>query len=140
MCGEISLQEWIILSNVVHCTISHELTDLLYIMFDYYIEAFRRYADFEGKSTRPAYWYFVLFNFIISFVVSFVAGMVKIPLLSLVYSLAVFVPSIAAAVRRMHDVGRSGWWILVPLYNIYLAVQPSATPTLETTPSIPAHQ
>jgi uncharacterized membrane protein YhaH (DUF805 family) len=94
-------------------------------MFNYYLEAFKRYADFNGKSNRPEYWYFVLVNIIISILVSIVAGMIKLPVLSTIYSLAVLVPSLAAGVRRLHDTNKSGWWILVPLYNIYLLAQPT---------------
>lgn len=96
-------------------------------MFNYYLEAFKRYADFNGRSNRPEYWYFVLFSIIISILISIVAGMIRLPILSTIYSLVVLVPSLAAGVRRMHDIGKSGWWILVPLYNIYLLAQPTTS-------------
>lgn len=70
---------------------------------------------------------FFLFNIIIAFVIGFVLGVISGALgigtalsnpINTIYGLAVLVPSIAVAVRRMHDIGRSGWWILFPLVNL----------------------
>ena len=63
---------------------------------------------------------FVLFNAIISFGVGFVGGLLDFALLSTIYSLVVFIPSIAVAIRRVHDSGKSGWFILIPIYNFIL--------------------
>lgn len=81
------------------------------------------YANFNGRARRREYWMFFLANFLISFVLGFVLGLIspKIGLIGNVYSLAVLVPSIAVAVRRMHDVGKSGWYVLIPIYNLILA-------------------
>jgi len=65
---------------------------------------------------------FVLFNIIASIAIGIIAGVIKLPLLSSVYSLGVLIPSIAVAIRRMHDVGKSGWFCLIPIYNLILAV------------------
>ena len=65
---------------------------------------------------------FVLFNILISFVVGFICGFIGVPELVNLYSLAVLVPSIAVGVRRMHDVGKSGWFLLIPIYNLILTV------------------
>ena len=65
---------------------------------------------------------FVLFNILISFVVGFICGFIGVPELANLYSLAVLVPSIAVGVRRMHDVGKSGWFLLIPIYNLILTV------------------
>jgi len=84
---------------------------------------FENYANFEGRARRKEYWMFFLANFIVSFALGFVLGLIS-PTLGLaanVYSLAVLVPSIAVAIRRMHDVGKSGWYILIPIYNLILA-------------------
>ncbi|MEM8526379.1 MAG: DUF805 domain-containing protein [Bacteroidota bacterium] len=90
---------------------------------NYYLEVLQRYAVFEGRARRSEYWYFVLFNFLISFGLGFLDG--ALGLLEFgtntIYSLAVFIPSLAVAVRRMHDVGKSGWFILIPIYNLILA-------------------
>ncbi|UOQ51248.1 DUF805 domain-containing protein [Hymenobacter cellulosivorans] len=88
----------------------------------YFINALKNhYADFNGRARRAEYWYFMLFNIIVSFVLGFVAGMLKMPWLASLFSLAVLIPGIAVAVRRMHDVGKSGWYLLIPIYNIILA-------------------
>lgn len=78
------------------------------------------YANFNGRDTRPQFWWFYLMNFIISFTAGFIAEAINVPLLSTVVSLAFLLPSIGAAVRRVHDVGKSGWFILIPIYNIIL--------------------
>ena len=87
----------------------------------YYIKVLQNYATFNGRARRSEYWYFVLFNTIISFVIGFIGGLTDILILGNIYSLAVLVPSIAVGVRRMHDVGKSGWFLLIPIYNLILA-------------------
>jgi len=88
----------------------------------YFLNALKNhYADFNGRARRAEYWYFFLFNVVISFVIGFIAGLVKMPWLASIWTLAVLVPGIAIAVRRMHDVGKSGWYMLIPFYNIVLA-------------------
>ena len=82
-------------------------------MFHYYIDAFKHYFDFQGRTGRKAFWYFVLWNFIISFVLSWISKD-----LANVYSLIVLIPSLAIGVRRLHDIGKSGWWILLSLIPI----------------------
>lgn len=95
---------------------------------EWYLKVVRdNYANFNGRARRKEYWMFVLVNFGIAFVLGFAGGLIKIPAISSIYSLAVFIPSIAVAVRRMHDVGKSGWFLLIPFYNLYLAVQDSET-------------
>ena len=69
-----------------------------------------KYADFKGRATRAEYWWFVLFIVLVSIATSFVSQT-----LNAVFSLAVILPSIAAAARRLHDTNRSGWWQLLNL-------------------------
>lgn len=88
---------------------------------NYYIKVLQNYANFSGRARRSEYWYFVLFNFIISLVLGFVGVAINFEFLGNIYSLAVLIPSLAVAVRRMHDVGKSGWFILIPIYNLILA-------------------
>ena len=77
---------------------------------------FRKYAMFDGRARRREFWMFVLFNFIISIALSIVDSMLgtkvleKNGILSSLYSLAVFIPSLAVNVRRLHDTNHSGWW------------------------------
>ena len=89
----------------------------------WYLEVLKKYAVFEGRSRRSEFWYFVLFNFIISVVLSIIDRAIGTTnagsgLLDGLYSLAVFIPSIAVGIRRMHDTNRSGWWILLPIVNL----------------------
>jgi uncharacterized membrane protein YhaH (DUF805 family) len=88
---------------------------------NYYLEVLQKYVVFEGRARRSEYWYFVLFNFIISLVLGLIGNAINLPFISTIYSLAIFLPSIAVAIRRMHDVGKSGWYILIPVYNLILA-------------------
>jgi uncharacterized membrane protein YhaH (DUF805 family) len=89
---------------------------------NYYLKVLQNYANFNGRARRKEYWMFVLFNFIASFILGFIGGLLEFPLLANLYSLAVLLPSIAVAVRRMHDVGKSGWYVLIPIYNFILCV------------------
>ena len=69
---------------------------------------FQKYATFNGRASRSEYWWFWL--------VCMVAG--YIPYVGIVISLATLLPVIAAGVRRLHDTGHCGWWIIVPIVNI----------------------
>ncbi len=88
---------------------------------NYFLSALQNYATFSGRSRRSEYWYFVLFSVIIAFALGFVCGLIGIPMLANLFSLAIIIPSLAVGVRRMHDVGKSGWFILIPIYNLILA-------------------
>ena len=89
---------------------------------NYYFKVLQNYATFSGRARRKEYWMFVLFNVIVSFIIGFIGGFMQIPQLANIYTFAVLVPSIAVGVRRMHDVGKSGWYLLIPIYNFILAV------------------
>jgi biopolymer transport protein ExbB len=88
---------------------------------NYYLKVLQNYATFSGRARRREYWYFILFNAIIAIVLFFVGILMGTNILSNIYSLAVLIPNIAVGVRRMHDVGKSGWFILIPIYNLILA-------------------
>ena len=90
----------------------------------YFIKCLQNYATFSGRARRAEYWYFFLFNMLFAFAVGFIAAFTNIANLDLVYSLALLIPGIAVAVRRMHDVGKSGWFMLIPIYNLILALTP----------------
>lgn len=90
----------------------------------------KNYCNFNGRADRPTYWYFVLVNFIISLILGFLGETGQI--INLIYSLAVLLPSLGVSVRRMHDIGKSGWYILInlipiagPIIFIVLCCQPS---------------
>lgn len=84
-----------------------------------YIEVLKKYALFTGRAGRREYWMFVLVSFVIAIAISVGLGIVAsadvASIVSLVYALAVLLPSIAVSVRRLHDIGRSGWWLLIAL-------------------------
>ena len=69
---------------------------------------FSKYADFNGRATRPEYWWFVLFVVLVGVGLSLIS-----PMLSGIFSLGTLLPSVAAAARRLHDTNRSGWWQLI---------------------------
>jgi len=82
----------------------------------YYLDLLKnKYAEFNGRARRSEYWYFVLFNFIVSLGLGMVDAFTGMGFLNYVYSLAVIIPGIGVGVRRLHDTGRSGWWLLVGL-------------------------
>ena len=92
----------------------------------WYIKVLKKYAVFSGRARRKEYWMFVLFNFIFGLVASLIdlgIGLLTfavfgLGLLSILYALAVFVPGLAVSVRRLHDVGKSGWYLLINLIPI----------------------
>ena len=84
-------------------------------------DAFSRFIDFAGVSTRSQYWYYILATVIASAVVGIAFGQNGQNALTLITLL----PSIAVSIRRMHDVGKSGWFILIPIYNIVLLASPT---------------
>ena len=90
---------------------------------NWFIEALKKYAVFTGRSRRKEYWFFVLFYLLIAIVLGTVDGVTGLGVLSPLGTLALLVPSIAVAIRRLHDVGKSGWWLLlgfVPLVGLVL--------------------
>ena len=88
---------------------------------NYYLKALQNYATFTGRATRSEYWYFFLFNVLIAVGLGVIGGMMETTVLGTIYSLAVLLPGIAVAIRRMHDVNQSGWFALIPFYNLVLA-------------------
>lgn len=87
----------------------------------WYFLVLKKYKVFSGRARRSEYWYFVLFNFLISFGIGFFEGLfVGHTAFSTIYTWLVFIPGLAVAVRRLHDVGKSGWYILIPIYNLIL--------------------
>ena len=107
----------------------HYLTPKLNFMN--FIEATKKclnnYANFEGRARRSEYWWFFLFNVLVGMVTGVLdllllsKGPEDVGIIGTIGSLALLLPSIAVAVRRMHDVGKNGWFILIPIYNLILA-------------------
>lgn len=91
-----------------------------------------KYADFNGRARRSEYWWFFLFNFILNLITGFIDESVSpggVGAIGLIVSLGLLIPGIAVGVRRMHDVGKSGWFILIPIYNLILACTNGETGT-----------
>ena len=108
---------------------------------NWYLEAIKKYAVFSGRSRRKEYWYFVLFNIIVSIVLGWIDALLGTRgsyagagLLSGIYALAVIIPSLAVTVRRLHDIDRSGWWILIGLVPLIGAIVLLVFALLDGTP------
>lgn len=85
----------------------------------WYKKVIKNYVGFEGRARRKEYWMFVLVNFIIGLILSLIESLAEWPeVLSGLYSLFILLPSLAVGVRRLHDTGRSGWWMLIGLIPI----------------------
>lgn len=96
---------------------------------------FRQYFGFSGRATRPEFWWWMLFIIIASFVLGFIDGIIQrvagwddFDLLSTLFGLATLLPSLAVTCRRLHDIGKSGWWqlawfaIVVPVWIVAIIV------------------
>lgn len=97
----------------------------------WYIIVLKKYNVFTGRARRSEYWYFVLINLFNSFLTSYMDitfgtfdEETKLGYFNTAYAIIVLLPNIAVNIRRMHDVGKSGWYMLIPIYNIVLAVTP----------------
>jgi uncharacterized membrane protein YhaH (DUF805 family) len=73
---------------------------------------FTKYATFNGRAKRPECWYFVLFSFIVGIVAGVIDAVIGSSVVGGLLGLALLLPSLAVAARRLHDTNRSGWWIL----------------------------
>lgn len=87
---------------------------------NWYISVLKQYAVFSGRARRTEYWMFVLCNLIVMLLLGMVDKLIggDNELISSIYSLAVLLPSLAVAARRLHDTDRSGWWLLLGLIPI----------------------
>ncbi len=98
-----------------------------------YVLMWQNWNDFEGRSDVREFWMAMLVNWIIVLIIGAIGRVIGIfNFIDGIYGLAVIIPSIAISIRRMHDIGKSGWtllWLLLPffgwIYVIYLLIQPS---------------
>ena len=97
----------------------------------WYIQVLKNYAVFSGRARRKEIWYFVLISYIISTVLWWIDSLIgtyqidnlwTIYVLFSLYGLAVLLPSIGVSIRRLHDTGRSGWWIFIGLIPLIGAI------------------
>jgi uncharacterized membrane protein YhaH (DUF805 family) len=93
--------------------------------FDWYVAVLRNYAGFSGRARRKEYWFFFLFNILISMGLGLVDGITGssnissgMGFLGGLYALGTFIPAIAVTMRRLHDTNRSGWWMLIALVPV----------------------
>ena len=89
-----------------------------------YIGGLLKYAHFHGRASRPEYWWFAAANLLLG-AIFWILGNLGSPVgsLSLIYAIAVLVPNLSITVRRLHDIGRSGWWLplgIVPTPFVFL--------------------
>ncbi|MEM1359681.1 MAG: DUF805 domain-containing protein [Bacteroidota bacterium] len=92
---------------------------------EYFKLALSKYAQFTGRSRRSEFWYFTLVNMILSYGLQglgFATGSSIFGTVAGLVGLALLIPGLAVAVRRLHDVGRSGWWYLIALTGIGIFV------------------
>src|SRR5690242_4729850 len=94
----------------------------------WYLAVLSKYAVFSGRARRKEYWMFALVNFIIAVALALAPTIIGgdrglgYSLISLGYSLFVMIPSLAVSVRRLHDIGRSGWWLLIAFVPLIGAI------------------
>lgn len=88
---------------------------------NWYLDVLKKYAVFNGRASRSEFWYFTLFNSIVIIfllIIGRATDSVFFDALYTLYILAVLLPSIGVEIRRLHDTGRSGWWLLIALIPI----------------------
>jgi uncharacterized membrane protein YhaH (DUF805 family) len=85
----------------------------------------QKYVDFQGRATRKEFWIFVLFFYIVTFIAGGLDGFFGTELVGSLAFVALILPYLAVAVRRMNDAGKNGWFMLIPIYNLILALSPS---------------
>lgn len=102
---------------------------------DWYLKVLKNYVNFTGRARRKEYWMFALFSAIISIVLMLIEYLIGLPQsLSSIYSLAVLLPGLGVGVRRLHDTGRSGWWLLLALVPFIGAIVLIVFFCLDSTP------
>ena len=95
-------------------------------MKEYFLDVItNHFADFNGRARRKEYWMFFLCNFVVSLVLGIIVGLIapkEATALSGIYTLALLLPGLSLGVRRLHDTGKSGWFLLLGLIPIVGAI------------------
>ena len=94
-------------------------------MISTFTGSLKKYVDFSGRATRSEFWTFVFFYYFLTIVGLLIDAYIGTDFISNLLVAGIILPYISCAARRMHDVGKSGWFILVPFYNLVLALSPS---------------
>lgn len=77
-----------------------------------------QYVGFSGRARRSEYWWFVVFEILVSIVAGIIDRIIGTQLVGLLASLALLLPALAVSIRRLHDTGRTGWWLLIALIPV----------------------
>lgn len=86
---------------------------------NWYLSVLKNYVGFSGRARRQEFWMFALFNLIIAGVLFGIGAAIGSQFLYGIYALAVFLPGLAVGFRRLHDTGRSAWWLLIALVPFF---------------------
>jgi uncharacterized membrane protein YhaH (DUF805 family) len=95
----------------------------------WYLKVLRNYATFSGRARRTEYWMFTLVNAIVVLILALIDNLlfgrsdgIGVSVLVMLYSLAILLPGLAVSVRRLHDTGHSGWWLLISFVPVVGAI------------------
>lgn len=94
-------------------------------MINTFIGSLGKYVDFSGRATRKEFWTFVFFYYFFAIMGGFVDAYLGTDFVVNLVIAGAFLPYISCAARRMHDVGKSGWFMIIPFFNLILALSPS---------------
>jgi uncharacterized membrane protein YhaH (DUF805 family) len=94
-------------------------------MFSSFIGSLNKYVDFSGRATRKEFWSFVFFFYLCIFLSGIIDAILGTEFVGSLVSVGLLIPYVSCAARRMHDAGKSGWFMIVPFYNFILALSPS---------------
>ena len=94
-------------------------------MFNTFMGSLKKYVDFSGRATRKEFWTYVFFYYLLSFASGLIDGFLDLDIFGNLVVLGLTIPYVSCAARRMHDVGKSGWFMIVPIYNFILALTPT---------------
>jgi uncharacterized membrane protein YhaH (DUF805 family) len=92
-------------------------------VFQYFVVGLKKFNKFSGRARRAEFWWFYLFIFIATWIIQLITNAMGIPFIGYVAQAASLVPTFAVAWRRMHDIGKSGAYSLIPIYGIILCVK-----------------
>jgi len=87
-------------------------------LFESIASGFRHYVNFRGRALRSQYWWWTLFVSVVAIIANVIQNATNVDWLFAVVALALFLPGLSVAIRRLHDTNRRGWWILIGLIPI----------------------